>query len=143
MLLRAFGARISPSARIYPSAMVWAPWNLDLGERVLIGDRVNCYNVAGIRVEADVTISQFTFLCTASHDIESPERTLIAKPIFLQRGVWVFARAFIGMGVTVGEGAVVAACSVVVKDVDPFTVVGGNPANFLKERNASWVERVQ
>ena len=142
-LLKVFRAQVASTAAVYPSARIWAPWNLEMGERSVLGDYVDCYSVDRIVLEADVTVSQYTFLCTASHDIESPDRTLLKAPIVLRRGSWVFAGSFVGMGVTVGEGAVVAACSVVVKDVDPFTVVGGNPANFLKERNASWVERVQ
>lgn len=141
-MLNLFGAKLAPSAVVYPSARVWAPWNLRMGERSVLGDYVDCYSVDEIVLEADVTVSQYVHLCSASHDIESPNRDLVHQPIRLMRGSWVFAGAFVGMGVTVGEGAVVAARSVVVKSVEPFMVVGGNPANLLKQRQASWIKNL-
>jgi putative colanic acid biosynthesis acetyltransferase WcaF len=59
---------------------------------------------------------------------------LTNKPIVIGPQAWVAARAFISPGVTVGEGAVVGACAVVTKDVEPWTVVAGNPAKFIKKR---------
>lgn len=59
---------------------------------------------------------------------------LTHKPIVIASQAWVAARAFVGPGVTVGEGAVVGACAVVMKDVEPWTVVAGNPAKFIKRR---------
>lgn len=138
-LLNSFGAKLARSAVVYPSAKVWAPWNLKMGERSVLGDYVDCYSVDQIVLEDDVTVSQYAFLCSASHDIESPNRDLVHRPIRLERGSWVFAGAFVGMGVIVGEGAIVAARSVVVKGVEPFTVVGGNPAKFIKRREAIWL----
>jgi putative colanic acid biosynthesis acetyltransferase WcaF len=140
-LLKVFGAKLATTAAVYPSAKIWAPWNLEMGERSVLGDYVDCYSVDRVFIEADVTVSQYAYLCCASHDIESPNRDLVHQPIYLNRGSWVFAAAFVGMGVTVGEGAVVAARSVVVKNVEPYTVIGGNPAKLIKERRAEWVER--
>jgi putative colanic acid biosynthesis acetyltransferase WcaF len=141
VLLNLFGAKLARSAAVYPSAKIWAPWNLEMGERSVLGDYVDCYSVDLIVLEADVTVSQYAHLCTAAHDIESPSRDLVHQPIRLGRGAWVFAGAFIGMGIVVGEGAVVAARSVVVKDVERFSVVGGNPARLIKKREANWVVR--
>lgn len=138
-LLRLFGAQLSPSAVIYPSVKVWAPWNLSVGDRSVLGDYVDCYSVDKVIISADVTVSQYAYLCTASHDIESPRRDLVHQAIHLERGAWVFAGAFVGMGVIIGEGAIVAARSVVVKSVEPFEVVGGNPAKLIKKRSALWV----
>ena len=143
LLLKLFGAQLAPSAAVYPSARIWAPWNLEMGERSVLGDYVDCYSVGCIVLESDVTVSQYAFLCTASHDIESPNRSLLKAPIVLRKGSWVFADAFVGMGVTVGEGAVIAARAVVVKDVEAFAVVGGNPAKFIKRRKADWSDSVQ
>ena len=56
------------------------------------------------------------------------------KPIVIEAQAWVAADAFVGMGVTIGEGAVVGARAAVFKDVEPWTVVGGNPAKFIKNR---------
>ncbi len=133
-LLNAFGARIHADARIYPSVRVSAPWKLSVGARSCLGPAVECYNVAEIIIHEDVTVSQYAYLCTASHDIHSPGRELTANPITLCRGAWVFARAMIGPGVTIEEGGVVGASSMVTKDVPAFCVVAGNPARQVSER---------
>lgn len=134
-LLRRFGAAIAPSANIYPTARIWAPWNLTMHARSCLGEEVNCYNVADVTLGVDSTVSFRAFLCGASHDIRHPDRPLVTGPILIQRGAYVFADAFIGMNVTVGEGAVVAARAVVVKNVDPYEIVGGNPARVLGRRD--------
>lgn len=104
-LLRLFAARVAWSARPYPTVRVWAPWNLSMGPRSCLADGVDCYCVAPITLEADVTVSQRAFLCTASHDVHHPERPLVSGPITIETGGWVFAEAFVGMGVTIGRGA--------------------------------------
>jgi putative colanic acid biosynthesis acetyltransferase WcaF len=133
-LLRCFGARIGPRCAVYPSCKIWAPWNLALGEQTALADGVECYCVDHIRIGSHVTISQYAYLCTASHDITSPHMRLITAPIIIESGAWICADAFVGPGVTIGEGAVAAARAVVVKDVAAWTVVGGNPARFIKAR---------
>lgn len=138
-LLRVFGAQIGKECKIYPGVKIWYPRNLSIGDGVIIGDGVNLYNIAPISIESEVTISQEAFLCTASHNIESLNRELIFSPITIERGAWVFAGAFIHMGVKIGEGSIIGARSVVTRDVDPFNVVAGNPAIFLKKRKTDWL----
>lgn len=99
-----------------------------------LGPDVECYNVDLIHLKANATVSQGAYLCTASHDITNHLHPLITAPIIIEDQAWVAARAYIGMGVTVGQGAVVGATASVYKDVDPWTVVGGNPAKFIKQR---------
>jgi putative colanic acid biosynthesis acetyltransferase WcaF len=133
-LLRLFGARIGPGAHVYSSATVWAPWNLEMEEGSCLGPGVNCYCMAKIHLGAHATVSQFTHLCAAGHDIADQSFALVTQPIRIGANAWVATDAFIGPGVTVGEGAVVGARSAVFRDVKPWTVVGGNPARFLKKR---------
>ena len=133
-LLRAFGAKIADTANVYSSAKVYFPANLTMGEYSCLASDVDCYNVAPVILEDNVTVSQGAYLCTASHDITDPMHPLITAPIVLKDQSWVGARAFIGMGVSVGQGAVVGASASVYKDVEPWTVVGGNPAKFIKKR---------
>jgi len=133
-LLRCFGAKIHKTAAIYSSAKVYMPWNLEMGEYSCLAPEVDCYNAAKIKIGAHSTISQKSYLCTASHDITKSTIPLITKPIIIEEQVWIGADAFIGMGVTIGEGAVVGARTAVFKDVEPWTVVGGNPAKFIKKR---------
>ena len=99
-----------------------------------LASNVDCYNVAPIHIGANTTISQGAYLCTASHDISNPLNPLIIAPITIEDQAWVAADAFISMGVTVGQGAVIGARAAVFKNVEPWTVVGGNPAKFLKKR---------
>lgn len=133
-LLRWFGMKSRWSISCYPTARIWAPWNLELGSMVAIDDRVNVYSVDKITIGTKVAISREVFLCTASHDISKPNIPLVTAPITICNGVWIGARAIILPGVTIGEGAIVAAGAVVTKDVEPWTVVGGNPAKFIKKR---------
>jgi len=95
---------------------------------------VDCYCVAPIVLEAHSTVSQYSFLCTASHDIHDPHMKLVVSGIHIGRGAWVCADSYIGPGVTVGEGSVVGARSSVFQDVEPWTVVAGSPAKFLEKR---------
>ena len=132
-LLRMFGARIDKDALIYSSCTVYAPWNLVVG-RACIGPRTELYCKDKIIIGNDCVVSQGSYLCTASHDISSKMLPLVTKPIVIEDDAWIAADAFVGMGVTIGKGAVVGACAAVFKDVDSWTVVGGNPARAIKKR---------
>lgn len=133
-LLRLFGAKIDATAIVYSSAKVYYPANLTMGAYACLASDVDCYNVAPVTIGANSTVSQGAYLCTASHDITDPLNPLVTKPIVIEDQAWVAAGAFVGMGVTIGQGAVVGACAAVFKDVEPWTVVGGNPAKFIKKR---------
>jgi len=133
-LLRLFGARIGKGCHPHASARIWAPWNLEMGEHSCLSHYVDCYCVAPVKIGAHATVSQYSYLCTASHDTEDPTMPLITAPILIGDGAWVTADVYIGPGVTIGEGAVVGARSSVFKDVPPWTVVAGNPAREIKKR---------
>lgn len=133
-LLRMFGAKIAPTAIVYSSAKVYYPANLVMEAYSCLASDVDCYNVAPIHIGANSTVSQGAYLCTASHDITDPLNHLITAPIIIEDQTWVGAKAFIGMGVIIGQGAVVGATASVYKNVEPWTVIGGNPAKFIKKR---------
>ena len=133
-LLTRFGLKGCRRNAIYPTVQIWAPWNVEMGKSVAIDDQVQLYSVDRITIGTKVAISREAFICTASHDITKPNRPLITAPITICDGVWIGARAIILPGVTIGEGAVVAAGAVVTKDVEPWSVVGGNPAKVIKKR---------
>jgi putative colanic acid biosynthesis acetyltransferase WcaF len=133
-LLRLFGANIGKGANPYPSAKIWAPWNLEMGDYSCLSYKVDCYCIDRILIGAHSTVSQYSYLCGASHDHEDPHMALITAPIVIGEGAWVAADVFVGPGVTIGEGAVVAARSSVFKDVEPWTIVAGNPAIVIKRR---------
>lgn len=133
-LLRLFGARIHPTAVVYSSAKVYYPANLVMDRYACLASNVDCYNVAPIKIGANSTVSQGAYLCTASHDITNPLNPLITAPIVIEDQAWIAAGAFVGMGCTIGQGAVIGARAAVFKDVEPWIVVGGNPAKFIKKR---------
>lgn len=134
MLLRLFGARMARDTIVYPTTWIWAPWNLTMEEGACLADRVDCYCVDKIEVGASATVSIRSFLCTASHDIRDPSRSLTTAPIAIGPDAFIFAEAFVGPNVTIGPGAVLAARAVVVRDVPPWTVVAGNPARPVSTR---------
>jgi putative colanic acid biosynthesis acetyltransferase WcaF len=133
-LLRIFGGDVADTAVIHPTCRIYSPRTLRIGERSCLAERVDCYSVAAIDIGDDVTVSQDAFLCTASHDIDAADRHLVTRPIRIEDGAWVFARAIILPGVTLARGAVVAAGAVVHGDVAQATVVAGNPAQAIRER---------
>jgi len=133
-ILKCFGARVEWSAVVYSSAKIWAPWNLEMGVNACLGPHVDCYNQGRVTVKANTTISQKSYLCASSHDISDPLNTLIVAPIIIEDQAWVAADAFVGPGVHIGQGAVIGARSAVFSKVEPWTVVGGNPARFIKPR---------
>lgn len=131
---RAFGAKIAETANVHSSAWVFMPCNLEMEPYSVIGDNARIYNTAKVKMGRNSIISQHSYLCTTSHNISSPKHEQIDSPIVLGDRSWIATDAFVGMGVTIGEGAVVGARACVFKDVEPWTVVGGNPAKYIKKR---------
>lgn len=137
LLLRLFGAKIGPGAKPCSGARIWAPWSLTMEEGSTLGDYVDCYTQAPIILRAHCTVSQYSFLCTGTHDYHRLDLPHRAAPIEIGAHAWVTADVFIGPGVTVGEGAVVGVRASVFDDVEPWTVVAGTPAKFIKKREIS------
>lgn len=134
VLLRIFGAQLSDTCGIYGSVRIWDPRNLEMGEYSFIGPRVNCYSMAKIKMGAYSLVSQGAHLCTGTHDINDQKFQLKAVPIVIGDKAWVAADAFVGPGVTIGDGAVLGARGVTFSDLAPWTVYVGNPAKAIKKR---------
>lgn len=133
-LLRCFGAKIQKHCHVYPSAKIWAPWNLEMDDYAGMGDDVICYSMATVYLGKKVVVSQGTHLCTGSHDYTSPNFQLYAKPIIIKANTWIAAESFIAPGVTIGEWAVIGARSMVTKDMPARMVCVGNPCKPIKPR---------
>lgn len=134
MLLRLFGAKVGANAHIYPSVRITIPWNLSVGEQAAVGDRAILYALGPIRIGARATISQYAHLCAGTHDWRDPAMPLVKRPLVIGDDAWVCADAFVGPGVTIGDGAIVGARAVTMKDVEPRSIVGGNPAQPIGPR---------
>lgn len=133
-ILRGFGATIGSKARIYPSVKIWLPRNLIIGSCVGVGENVYLYNKALISIGDHSVISGCAFICTASHEYNSPSFDLYAKPIHIDNYCWIASHVIILPGVRLGEGSVIGAGSVLSKNTDPWIVYAGNPAIFRKRR---------
>jgi putative colanic acid biosynthesis acetyltransferase WcaF len=134
LLLRLFGAKIGRATLICGHVSVLMPWNLEIGEAVAIAEGVNLYNFAKISVGSNSCISQGSWLCTGTHDYLRPDFPLQWKPIRVGSSVWIAAEAFVHPGVSIEDGAVVGARSVVTSDLAAWSVFAGNPCRFVKTR---------
>src|SRR5580765_3588779 len=133
-LLRCFGATVGREVHIYSSARIYFPWNLSIGDWSAVGEDAFIYNLGPVTIGARVTISQRAHLCAGTHDYTQATMPLLKPPIEIRDQAWICADAFVGPGVVVGEGAVVGARAVVIKNVEAWTVVAGNPARVVKKR---------
>ena len=140
LLLRAFGARLGKGVHPYPSARVWAPWNLEMGDHSCISENVDCYCVDKVTIGAHATVSQYSFLCTASHDYRIQSMPLVTAPIVIGDRAWITADVYVGPGVTIGEGAVIAARSSVFGDIPSWVIAMGTPAKAVKKREFTAAE---
>ena len=133
-LLRCFGARIGSPCFVYNSVQIWAPWNLIMADHSTLAPRVICYSMAPISLGKRVVISQGVHLCTGSHDFESENFQLFAKPITVAQDAWICADAFVAPGVSIEAGAVIGARSVVTRNQPSWMVCAGNPCRPIKRR---------
>lgn len=134
LLLRLFGADLHPTARVYPKAIIWCPAYLKMGAHACIADDADIYNVGGVTLGDHALVSQYSYLCGATHDHEDVDFPLVPGPITIGARAWVAADVFVAPGVTIGEGAVVGARSNVFKDLPAWQVCVGSPARAVKPR---------
>lgn len=118
-----------------PTARVTYPWKVRLGDYCWVGDNAELYSLGPITIGDNAVVSQRSYICAATHDHKNITFPLVAKPVTIEREVWIAADCFIAPGVTVGAGAIVGARSTVLRTVAAATVVAGNPAEFKRHRN--------
>jgi putative colanic acid biosynthesis acetyltransferase WcaF len=134
LLLKIFGAEVDWNVFIYSSAKIYVPWLLKMKNCSCLGPYSEIYNLGNVHIKERVTISQHAYICNGTHDFEDRRSPLMVGYIRIENDVFIGAKAFIMPGIFIGEGAIIGACAVVTKDVEPWTVVGGNPAKFIKKR---------
>jgi putative colanic acid biosynthesis acetyltransferase WcaF len=134
LLLRCFGAKILGRCYVASSSKVKFPWHLTMHDRASLGDHCEVYNLGHVHLGERVTIAQHVYLCAGTHDLSKSSLPLVVGDINIGADVFVGAKALILPGVNLGEGSVVGAGSVVTKDVEPWTIVAGNPARPIRKR---------
>lgn len=127
--LKIFGATIYGRPFVHQRARIQIPWNLVLHDHACLGDRSNAYSLGRIEIHEHATVAQEVYLCTGTHAFHKSAKNLITSPISIGAHAFIGARAFVMPGVTIGEQAIVGACSVVTKSVRPGKTVRGNPAS--------------
>ena len=132
------GKKVDESFLLIPPFYTSGGDEISVGKNVFINQNCTFYDLGGLHIADNVMIGPNVSIITAGHPIEPLQRraVTIGNPIVIEKGVWVAAGATIIGGVTVGENSVVAAGSVVTKNVPPNTLVGGNPARVIRSIGA-------
>jgi putative colanic acid biosynthesis acetyltransferase WcaF len=133
-VLRLFGAKTEGIVFVASSARIKMPWNLTMEARSCIGAYAQIYNLAPVTLGERATVAQEVYVCCGTHKFDDPALPLVVGPIHIGPDAFLGARAFIHLGVSIGAGAMVGACSVVTRDVEPWTISVGNPSRFIKHR---------
>ncbi|MFM7260611.1 MAG: putative colanic acid biosynthesis acetyltransferase [bacterium] len=133
-ILRTFGARLDATANVRRTVTIECPWNLSIGAESSVGDRAVLYCLGPVSIGARVTISQGAHLCAGTHDHRRATMPLVRSSITIGDEAWIAADAFVGPGVTVGEGAILGARGVAMRDLAPWRIYAGNPAFDVRER---------
>jgi acetyltransferase-like isoleucine patch superfamily enzyme len=128
------GGKVDDGFRLIPPFYTAYGLKIRIGQRVFINQNCTVYDLAEVSIGDDVMIGPNVSIITAGHPIAPSQRRarVMGKPIVIEKNVWIAAGATIIGGVTVGENSVVAAGSVVTKDVPQNTLVGGNPAKVIR-----------
>jgi len=134
-VLSLFGAKLAPRVFIYSSVRIWSPRNLIMKDCATLGRHANCYNMGQVTLGKHAIVSQSVHICGGTHDVDDIHFQLNVRPIMISDFAWVAAEAFVGPGVTIGEGAVLGARGVTFRDIPAWKIFTGNPAVFLRDRN--------
>lgn len=133
IFLKLFGCKIYGRPFVHQTVKIKIPWNVTLHDKCCIGEMVNLYSLSQVEVGAESIIAQEAYLCTGTHDLTHPHRPLLTGRIRIGKMAFIGARAFVMPGITIGDHAVVGACTVVTKNVDCYSAVAGNPGKTLKK----------
>ena len=133
-LLRAFGCKIGTGVVIKPSVRIKYPWFLEIADHCWIGENVWIDNLAPITIKSNVCISQGAMLLTGNHNYTKSSFDLMIKPIILEDGVWIGAKAIVCPGVTCRSHAILSVGSVATKEMEAYGIYQGVPAIKIKQR---------
>jgi maltose O-acetyltransferase len=129
---------IGSGSRIYSTVRIYRGSRVRLGSRVVLNDMVHIWGAGGLTVGDDTLVASHVAITTQTHDVDALSHgllyreTSVARPINIGRNVWIGTGAIILPGITIGDGAIVAAGSVITRDVAEGTLVAGVPAKFVR-----------
>lgn len=131
---RMYGLRMGRGVNIGRGVFLLSPWLIRIGDHCNV--QMNCFldGRGGLTIGNNIDLTPGVRILTEQHDIDSPDYKLVKKAVVIQDNVVVGSWALIMPGVTVGEGAVIAAASVVARSVEPWTLVAGSPAVKKRDR---------
>ncbi len=132
-ILRLYGAKIGLDVRIKPFINIKYPWKLSVGAHSWLGE-CHIENLDEVKIGRNVCVSQHAVLLTGNHDYTTEAFSLYTKPIVLEDGAWIAAGAIVCPGVKIRSHAVLLGGSIANKDLLPYTVYQGNPAQALRKR---------
>lgn len=136
LFLKIIGLKYSNPIRIYGKFEIRNPWKIKIGKYTNIGHRCTLDGRGGITIGERVNISSEVMIWTWQHDHRLKNFGIVEKPVVIEDYCWISARAIILPGVTLGKGTVVAAGSIVTKDIPSYSIVGGIPAKIIGKRNS-------
>ena len=134
-LLKIFGAKVGTNVTIKPAVNIKYPWNLTIGNNVWIGENVWIDNLAKVVIEDNVCISQGSMLLCGNHNYKRTTFDLMIGDIILKEGCWVGAKSVVCPGITLETHAVLGVNSVANRDLEPYYIYQGNPAQKVRYRN--------
>ena len=137
LVLRLFGAKIGRNVRIARDCRIDIPWTLEIADNVTVGDRAILYSLGPIRIGEGTVIERFAHLCAGSHDYTRRTFDLTRPPITVGRGCFIGTDAFIGPGVTLGDGSIIEPRASLFKGAEAGARYAGNPARKAEPQGAS------
>jgi putative colanic acid biosynthesis acetyltransferase WcaF len=133
-LLRIFGCKLGQNVMIKPKVNIKYPWYLEIHDNVWLGEKVWIDNLAKVTINSNVSISQGAMLLCGNHNIKKSTFDLLLGEITLEEGVWIGAQAVVCPGVTCKSHSVLTVASIATKDLEPYSIYQGNPAQKIRER---------
>ena len=134
LLWRSLGAKIGHHTSIHRNCRLYRLSHVSIGANTIVNRDVLIDGRRGLHIGDNISISEGTAIFTLEHDPNSPDFASRGAAVSIADRAFIGARAIILPGVTVGEGAVVAAGAVVTHDVPPYTIVAGVPARTIRTR---------
>lgn len=132
-ILRLFGAKIGKDVRIKPYIYIHYPWKLTIGDHSWLAE-CRIENLAAVIIGKNVCVSQNAMLLTGNHNYKSSDFDLITRPVVLEDGVWIGAKAVVCPGITAGSHSVLTVGSIATNNLETYSIYQGNPAVKVKDR---------